>query len=154
MRNSEKEFQVGMFRLPVPDYALEGFREAVNNAILHRDYTRLDHVYVQWHPDHILMANPGGFPEGVTLDNLLVHEPSRATSSWPKRSSDIGLIEQTGRGIDKIFYGQLRYGRPIPDYTAQRRQERARGAARRRGIASVRGFRLRRRPARQVADAR
>jgi len=28
----------------------------------------------------------------------------------------IGLVEQTGRGIDKIFAGQLRYGRPAPDY--------------------------------------
>ena len=71
----------------MPDYSLEGFREAVNNALLHRDYTRLDHVYVQRHPDHILMTNPGGFPEGVTLDNFLVHEPNRATSSWPRRSN-------------------------------------------------------------------
>jgi ATP-dependent DNA helicase RecG len=116
-RNSETEIQVGMFRLPVPDYALEGFREAVNNAILHRDYTRLDHVYVQWHPDHILMTNPGGFPEGVTLDNLLVHEPKPRNILLAEAFKRIGLIEQTGRGIDKIYYGQLRYGRPIPDYT-------------------------------------
>jgi len=29
----------------------------------------------------------------------------------------IGLVEQTGRGVDKIFMGQLRYGRPSPDYS-------------------------------------
>ena len=29
----------------------------------------------------------------------------------------IGLVEQTGRGVDKIFMGQLRYGRPAPDYS-------------------------------------
>lgn len=29
----------------------------------------------------------------------------------------IGLVEQTGRGVDRIFEGQLRYGRPAPDYT-------------------------------------
>lgn len=28
----------------------------------------------------------------------------------------IGLVEQTGRGVDRIFEGQLRYGRPAPDY--------------------------------------
>jgi ATP-dependent DNA helicase RecG len=47
-RNEEKEIMVGLFRLPIPDYSLEGFREAFNNALLHRDYSRLDAVYVQW----------------------------------------------------------------------------------------------------------
>jgi ATP-dependent DNA helicase RecG len=28
----------------------------------------------------------------------------------------IGLVEQTGRGVDRIFLGQLRFGRPAPDY--------------------------------------
>lgn len=116
-RNKEKEIQVGLFRLPVPDYSLDGFRESVNNAVLHRDYTRLDHVYVQWHPDHIVITNPGGFPEGVTLDNFLVHEPKPRNIRLAEAFKRIGLIEQTGRGIDRIFLGQLRYGRPIPDYT-------------------------------------
>jgi ATP-dependent DNA helicase RecG len=46
-RNEEEEITVGMIRLPVPDYSPEGFREAFNNAILHRDYARLGAVYVQ-----------------------------------------------------------------------------------------------------------
>ncbi|MEW5919846.1 MAG: ATP-binding protein [Bacillota bacterium] len=29
----------------------------------------------------------------------------------------VGFIEQTGRGVDKIYMGQLHYGRPIPDYS-------------------------------------
>jgi ATP-dependent DNA helicase RecG len=29
----------------------------------------------------------------------------------------IGLVEQTGRGVDKIYRGQARYGRPLPDYS-------------------------------------
>lgn len=116
-RNEEREVQVGLFRLPLPDYSLEGFREAANNAILHRDYARLGHVYLQWHPDHILITNPGGFPEGVTLDNLLVHEPKPRNVCLAEAFKRINLIEQTGRGIDKIYLGQLRYGRPLPDYT-------------------------------------
>jgi len=116
-RNEEREMTVGMFRLPVPDYSPEGFREAVNNAVLHRDYARLDAVYVQWHPDHLLITNPGGFPEGITLDNILVHEPKPRNPRLAEAFRRIGLVEQTGRGVDKIFLGQLRYGRPIPDYS-------------------------------------
>lgn len=116
-RNSEQEVTVGLFRLPIPDYSQEGFREAVNNAVLHRDYTKLQAVYVQWQHDHLLITNPGGFPEGVTLNNLLVHEPKPRNPRLAEAFKRIGLIEQTGRGVDKIFLGQLRYGRPAPDYS-------------------------------------
>lgn len=116
-RNEEEEITVGMIRLPVPDYSSEGFREAFNNAILHRDYARLGAVYVQWYPDRMLITNPGGFPAGITLDNLLVHEPKPRSPRLAAAFKRIGLIEQTGRGVDKIYLGQLRYGRPVPDYT-------------------------------------
>jgi ATP-dependent DNA helicase RecG len=116
-RNEEREINVGMFRLPVPDYSPESFREAVNNAILHRDYTRLDAVYIQWQPDHLRITNPGGFPEGINLNNLLVHEPKPRNPRLAETFKRIGLVEQTGRGVDKIFMGQLRYGRPAPDYS-------------------------------------
>ncbi|MCC7555175.1 MAG: putative DNA binding domain-containing protein [Methanoculleus marisnigri] len=117
VRNQESEIAVGFFRVPVPDYSLEGFREAFNNAILHRDYTRLDSVYVQLHHDHILMTNPGGFPAGITVENILVHEPKPRNPRLAEAFKRIGIIEQTGRGVDKIYMGQLRYGRPAPDYT-------------------------------------
>lgn len=116
-RNEEREVAVGLFRLPIPDYSPEGFREAVNNAVLHRDYSRNEAVYVQWHHDHLLITNPGGFPEGITLSNLLVHEPKPRNVRLAEAFKRIGLIEQTGRGIDKVFWGQLRYGRPLPNYS-------------------------------------
>jgi hypothetical protein len=67
-RNEEREVTVGLFRLPIPDYSPEGFREALNNAVLHRDYARHDAVYVQWQPDHLLITSPGGFPAGSGAD--------------------------------------------------------------------------------------
>jgi len=116
-RNEEREVTVGLFRLPIPDYAPEGFREAVSNAVLHRDYARHEAVYVQWQPDHLLIASPGGFPEGVTVDNILVHEPKPRNPRLAEAFRRVGLIEQTGRGVDRIFLGQVRYGRPAPDYS-------------------------------------
>jgi ATP-dependent DNA helicase RecG len=102
---------------PSPDYSPRGFREAVNNAVLHRDYTRLDDVYIQMQHDHLLITSPGGFPEGVTIGNILVHEPKPRNPRLAAAFKRIGLVEQTGRGVDRIFEGQLRYGRPAPDYT-------------------------------------
>ncbi len=116
-RNEEQEIQVGLVRLPVPDFAPEGFREAVNNAILHRDYSRLGAVYIQWYPDHLFIANPGGFPPGISVDNILVHEPVPRNPRLAEAFKRVGFVEQTGRGVDKIYMGQLHYGRPIPDYS-------------------------------------
>jgi len=116
-RNEEKETQVGLFRLAVPDYAPESFREAVNNAVLHRDYARRGAVHIQFQPDHLAISNPGGFLEGITLENLLVHEPKPRNPLLAEAFRRIGLVETTGRGIDRIYLGQLRYGRPLPDYS-------------------------------------
>jgi ATP-dependent DNA helicase RecG len=116
-RTQEREVQVGLIRVPVPDYARSAFREALLNALFHRDYRRLGTVYVQWHPDRLELASPGGFPEGVTPANLLVHEPLPRNARLYAAAKRIGLVEQTGRGVDKVYLGQLRYGRPAPDYS-------------------------------------
>lgn len=101
----------------MPDYSPEGFREAVNNALLHRDYTRLGAIYIQMSDDEVSIINPGGFPFGITVNNILSHEPKPRNPRIAEAFRRIGLIEQTGRGVDRIYEGQLRYGRPIPDYT-------------------------------------
>ncbi|NCB40516.1 MAG: ATPase, partial [Erysipelotrichia bacterium] len=63
------------------------------------------------------ISNPGGFVEGVTLKNLLVVSPHPRNSLLADIVKRIGLAERTGRGIDRIFEGLLRYGRPAPDYS-------------------------------------
>ncbi len=116
VRVVEDEIQVGLFRVPVPNYDRRAFREAVVNALVHRDYTRLGAVHVRWEQEAIIVSNPGGFVEGVTLDNLLVVEPRPRNPLLADAIKRIGLAERTGRGVDLIYEGLLRYGRPGPDY--------------------------------------
>lgn len=59
---------------------------------------------------------PGGFPEGVRLDNLLVTPPRPRNPLLADAFKRAGLVERTGRGIDTIFYEQLKNGRPAPSY--------------------------------------
>lgn len=112
----EKELQAGLFRVPVPNYDPRAFREAFVNALVHRDYTHLGAVHVRWESEAIVISNPGGFVEGVTLENLLVVEPRPRNPLLADAIKRIGLAERTGRGIDLIYQGLLRYGRPAPDY--------------------------------------
>lgn len=115
-RVEEEEVMVGAYRLPVPEFGRIAFREAMLNAVLHRDYSQLGTVFVQWHHDHLLITNPGGLPDGITLQNILVHEPKPRNPRLYEAAKRIGLVEKTGRGVDKIFHDQLRLGRPCPEY--------------------------------------
>jgi ATP-dependent DNA helicase RecG len=92
-------------------------REAVNNALIHRDYTRLGAIHLQLHDDHVLITNPGGFVVGVNANNLLVSSPRPRNPALADAFKRIGLVERTGRGVGIIYAGQLRNGRPAPDYT-------------------------------------
>jgi ATP-dependent DNA helicase RecG len=115
-RNREQEILVGMLRIGVPDYSPAAFREALANALVHRDYTRLGAVHVQWYEDRLEISNPGGFPEGVRLDNLLVTAPRPRNPLLADAFKRAGMVERTARGIDTIFFEQLRNGRPAPSY--------------------------------------
>ncbi len=110
-RVEEQEIQVGLFRVPIPNYDTRSFREAFVNALVHRDYTRLGAVHVRWEQDSIAISNPGGFVEGVTVDNILVTEPRPRNPELADAVKRIGLAERTGRGVDLIYQGLLRYGR-------------------------------------------
>ncbi len=117
IRNEERELNLGMFRIGIPTYDRRGFREAVNNALIHRDYTQLGAVHIQIHNDRIRISNPGGFVQGVTPDNLLVSEPRPRNPRLADAFKRIGLVERVGRGVGIIYAGQLRNGRVPPDYS-------------------------------------
>lgn len=116
-RVEEEEIQVGLFRVPVPNFDRRAFREALVNALVHRDFSRLGAVHVKITDDGLSISNPGGFVDGVTLENLLVADPRSRNPLLADTIKRIGLAERTGRGIDRIYEGMLRYGRPAPDYS-------------------------------------
>ena len=114
--NQEQELLVGMIRVGVPDYPFSAYREGVANALIHRDYARLGAIHVQWHDDRLQISSPGGFPEGVRLDNLLVTDPRPRNPLLADAFKRAGIVERTARGIDAIFHAQLRGGRAAPSY--------------------------------------
>lgn len=117
VRNEEQELLIDGVRIGVPRYDRAGIREAINNALVHRDYTRLGAIHVQLHDDHVRVSNPGGFVEGVGPHNLLVTEPRPRNPLLADIFKRVGLVERTGRGVETIYRGQLRNGRRPPDYT-------------------------------------
>ena len=115
-RNREEEVMMGLLRIGVPHYPERAFREGLANALIHRDYAQMGAVHIQWYDDRIEISNPGGFPEGVHLGNLLVAPPRPRNPMLADAFKRAGIVERTARGIDTIFYEQLRNGRPAPSY--------------------------------------
>ena len=115
--NPEQELEMGLFRVPIPDFNKRAIREAIVNAFSHRDYTKMGRVRIAINDDGLTVANPGGFIEGVNIKNLLTAEPHGRNPQLADALKRIGLAERTGRGIDRIYEGSLVYGNPLPDYS-------------------------------------
>ena len=114
----ERELQIGLFRVPIPNYEKDAFREGFVNALVHRDYFRVGAVQVQLQKNVLSISSPGGFLEGISPDNILTVAPTPRNVLLAEAVKRIGLAERTGRGIDKIYTAMLRSGHAIPDYSA------------------------------------
>lgn len=115
--NPEREMEHGLFRLPIPEFSEAAFREGLVNAFCHRDYSILQMVRVAVEDEGLTISSPGGFIDGVNLNNLLTVEPHGRNQTLADALKRIGLAERTGRGIDRIFEGSIVFGRPLPDYS-------------------------------------
>lgn len=117
IRNEEYELTIDLARIGIPAYDHRAFREALNNALTHRDYARMGAVHVQLHDEAIVIMNPGGFIEGLQASQLLVSGPRPRNPLLADIFKRVGLVERTGRGVRLIYAGMLRTGRIPPDYS-------------------------------------
>lgn len=78
--NTEREFQSGLFRVAVPKVDHRAFREAIANAITHRDYSLRGAVHVRLTGDALVISNPGGFVEGGDTGQFADHRTASAQS--------------------------------------------------------------------------
>jgi ATP-dependent DNA helicase RecG len=105
---------VGFRRREVTEYPYEAVREAVCNAVCHRDYTMTGSVVrVMIFDDRIEVNSPGGLPPGVTLQNIERKHVLRNTL-LANFLYDIFYIEKWGAGITKMRRLMREYGLKEP----------------------------------------
>jgi ATP-dependent DNA helicase RecG len=95
----------------------EVIREAVINACIHRSYNFPDDVFIKQYPDEIVITNAGGFPPGVSKDNILTINSRPRSKRLTEVLQKTGFIERSGQGVDKMFYLCLMESKPLPDYS-------------------------------------
>ena len=115
-RNEEHEINVGLIRVAVPRVNRRAAREAIANALVHRDYLEPGAISVRLSDAELTVISPGGLPRGVTLDSMLEASQPRSAmlASALKRA---GIVELAGRGVEVMFEELLRAGRDEPDYS-------------------------------------
>jgi len=106
----------GLAREERYEYPLEAVREAVVNAVCHRDYALPgQRIEIRLFDDHMEITSPGRLPGHITLDNLLDEHYSRN----PRLVRGLfywGYIEELGQGIDIIVDAMRREHHPPPEF--------------------------------------
>ncbi|NNJ12004.1 hypothetical protein EKD04_016855 [Chloroflexales bacterium ZM16-3] len=111
----------GFFREDEPEYPYEALREAVVNAIVHRDYSRIgETVRVFIYDDRVEVRSPGGLLPGISLDELVAMRV-RSVPRNPVLAGylrDIpGYMERIGSGIRFMVSEMRRMELPDPEFT-------------------------------------
>lgn len=119
--NPQEEVDDGLFRIGLPRYSQVAVRELVANALVHRDYSLNGQVRVAIEATTLSVSNPGGFPDGITIDNLLTAPPQARNPLIADAFKRAGLVERTGRGVNRVYRHQLAIGRPQPGYSRSTR---------------------------------
>lgn len=117
LRNGSVPVREGAYIFDIPYFNEEVIREALNNAIAHRDYRRTSEIVIKQYPQRLTIINAGGFPSGVTLENLLTVPSTPRNRLLADVLSKTGIVERSGQGVDKIFMNTLSEGKPAPDYS-------------------------------------
>ena len=120
--NPEHELPMGLFRLRIPSFPVEVVREAVLNAVTHRDYMDPGEVLVRHTGELLAVTSPGGFIAGITPRNILRHEPVSRNRTLAGAFEKLRLVERAGIGRRRIFETTLSYGKRIPEYEASAHQ--------------------------------
>jgi ATP-dependent DNA helicase RecG len=107
---------LGLERIEETEYPVEAIREAIVNAIAHRDYQiRGDEIRVLMFGDRIEFYSPGRLPGHITVENLVEERFSR-NEIIVQILSDMGFIERLGYGIDRMIRLMTGAGLPAPRF--------------------------------------
>jgi len=115
LRNEIQQYQEGLFRWNIPTFGEAVIREGILNAISHREYRLPGSVFVREYPRKVEIESPGGFPPGITPDNILSRQYPRN-----RRIAEVlakcGLVERSGQGMDRMFADSISESKLPPDF--------------------------------------
>jgi len=112
----------GVYRQDIYEYPEVALREAIVNAVAHRDYSQFvrgSHIQVRMFADRLEVENPGGLYGRVTIDKLQEGQSTR-NRLLMHLMEDVHLVENRGSGIDAMQDAMQKNGLPAPFFEDKR----------------------------------
>ncbi|MEH3145204.1 MAG: putative DNA binding domain-containing protein [Methylobacterium frigidaeris] len=98
----------------IEDFPSLAVREAVSNSICHRDYHLANAVVIDHSPSSFIISSPGPLVSGVTPENIITIPSRPRNAALSNIARILGLAEELGRGVDRMYREMIRSGRRIP----------------------------------------
>lgn len=121
-RNDRQSYQDGLFRYEIPTFDEVAVREALLNAVAHRDYRLGGSIFVRQYARRLEVVSPGGFPIGITPENILDQQNPR-NRRLAEALGKCGLIERSGQGLNLMVESAVRQSKPLPDFAGSSAHE-------------------------------
>lgn len=115
-RNGVLHLQEGLFRREIRIFNEVAVREALLNAVSHRNYRHAGSIHVRQWPHKVTIVSPGGLPPGISLDNIFFRQFPR-NRRIAEALARCGLVERSGQGADRMLSLSLGEGKPPPDFS-------------------------------------
>lgn len=117
-RNIRIPYQEGFVQQEVMAFDEKACREAVNNAVAHRDYSISGRsIIILASPISLTVTSPGGFPNHITPENILNSPPHWRNRLIAEAFERTQLVERSGQGVDNIFDICIRQGKGLPNFS-------------------------------------
>ncbi len=103
-------------QITVADFPEPAVREAIANALVHRDYRLGGSVFIDHNDQQLTVTSPGGFLTGVTPDNVLTGEPRARNPLLAEAARNLRLGERLGVGVDRMYRAMISAGGDPPTF--------------------------------------
>jgi ATP-dependent DNA helicase RecG len=101
-------------QLQIEDYPSAAVREAIVNALIHGDWRLRVPVRIEHSPQYLKIDSPGPLVSGVTTSNILTRGSRARYPSLAAAFRLLGLAEEVGQGVDRMYREMIRSGRDVP----------------------------------------
>ena len=116
LRNDKQHYQDGLFVFDIDTFNEQSTREALLNAVSHRNYQLAGSIFIIQYKDRLVITSPGGFPIGVTPENVINKQCPRN-----RRIAEVlakcGLVERSGQGMNLMFENSIKEAKDLPSFT-------------------------------------
>jgi len=110
----------GIHRRDILEYPYEALREAIINALIHRDYSGTSQIQIRVYPDKLMIMNEGKLPPEVPVEKLKTNHLSIPRNTLlAEVFYYAGFIESWGHGTIKIVDNCIEQGLPEPDFSEE-----------------------------------